>query len=73
MTTPTDIIRQAINFQLSNVNTCLPARIETYESSEKKAKQGTSAIIAKWNIQPGRDTHARILCYMPGMQEQELS
>ena len=37
MTTPTDIIRQAINFQLSNVNTCLPARIETYESSEKKA------------------------------------
>lgn len=37
MTTPTDILRQAINFQLSNVNTSIPARIESYEESQKKA------------------------------------
>lgn len=37
MTTPTDIIRQAISSQLCSVHTCLPAEIVTYDFSVQKA------------------------------------
>lgn len=37
MTTPTDILRQAINYELSNVHTCLPARIVSYDYTRQKA------------------------------------
>jgi len=37
MTTPSDIIGQAINFQLSGVNTCLPAEIISYDFTKQKA------------------------------------
>lgn len=37
MTTPTDIIRQAINYQLRGVNTCLPAEIVSYDYTKQKA------------------------------------
>lgn len=37
MTTPTDIFRQAINSQISNIHTCLPGRIVSYDFSVQKA------------------------------------
>jgi hypothetical protein len=37
MTTPTDIIRQAISSQLCSVHTCLPAEIVTYDYTVQKA------------------------------------
>jgi len=37
MTTPTDIIRQAINYEISNIHTCMPATIVSYDYTLQKA------------------------------------
>lgn len=37
MTTPTDIIRQAISSQICNIHTCLPAKIVSYDYTVQKA------------------------------------
>lgn len=37
MTTPTDIIRQAINYQLRGVNTAIPAEIVSYDYTQQRA------------------------------------
>jgi len=37
MTTPTDVIRQAISYELTGIHTCLPASIVSYDYTKQKA------------------------------------